>query len=167
MSKIEFVLADYDHPQHAQDVIDLLAQYALSPTGGGEPLPDTTQQTLIAALQKFGHAFSVLGYVQSSAGEREPIALANCLLSFSTFTAKPIVNIHDVFVIAEMQGQGIAQQLLDFVALHAKDLGASKLTLEVLQGNEGARQAYRKNGFEAYTLGSEHGLAEFWQRYLD
>ena len=48
----------------------------------------------------------------------------------------------------------------------ARKKGCCKITLEVLQGNRVAQNAYRKFGFDNYALDPEAGHAEFWQKSL-
>jgi len=106
-------------------------------------------------------AFSVLGFL----GEN-PVALANCFTTLSTFACKPIVNIHDLVVIEGQRGAGAGQQMLSFVEEQARNKGACKVTLEVLTGNERARRSYERFGFEAYTLDEKTGHALFLQKSI-
>ncbi|RUO76405.1 GNAT family N-acetyltransferase [Pseudidiomarina taiwanensis] len=158
---LEITLADYQNPEHAQAVVAMLDDYARDPMGGGEALPDETKENLIAEMAKRDHVFSILAFVDG-----EPVGVANCVEGFSTFAAKPVMNIHDIAVIAPFRGQGIAKRLLQEVETLAQFRGCCKLTLEVLQGNEPAKIAYQKFGFKPYQLDAEMGLAEFWQKYL-
>ena len=49
---LRIVRADYHNPQHQQDLIYLLDQYARDPMGGGEGLKASVKETLIDQLQK-------------------------------------------------------------------------------------------------------------------
>ena len=90
----------------------------------------------------------------------------NCFEAFSTFACKPLVNIHDIAVSSEFRGKGISQKMLAVVEEIARKKGCCKITLEVLQGNRVAQNAYRKFGFDNYALDPEAGHAEFWQKSL-
>jgi ribosomal protein S18 acetylase RimI-like enzyme len=48
----------------------------------------------------------------------------------------------------------------------AQEKGCCKLTLEVLEGNEIAKNAYTKFGYSGYELEPEMGKAIFWQKKL-
>ncbi len=159
---IEFITADYLNPRHAADIGYLLNCYATDPMGGGEPLSDDIQQNLAAELAKVAHAFSVLGYVDD-----QPAALANCFELFSTFKCKPLINIHDLVVIKGFRGTGLGKRMLEQVELIARDKGCCKLTLEVLEGNQVARNAYIKFGFAGFELNPEMGKAMFMDKVLD
>ncbi|CAB0150834.1 hypothetical protein PSI9734_01273 [Pseudidiomarina piscicola] len=158
---VDIILADYQNPKHRQAVVAMLDDYARDPMGGGEPLPDSTKESLVDEMAKRDYVFSLLAYVDD-----EPVGLANCVEGFSTFAAKPVMNIHDIAVIEGFRGQGIAKRLLQEVATLAEFRGCVKLTLEVLEGNEPAKVAYEKFGFEPYKLDEATGKAEFWQKYL-
>ena len=49
----------------------------------------------------------------------------------------------------------------------ARERKCCKLTLEVLEGNKIAQNAYRSFGFEGYELDPKIGKAMFWQKILD
>ena len=153
--------ADYADPSHARALVDLLEAYALDPAGGGKPLPAIARENLVPGLAARPHAFSVLALEGD-----EPVGLVNCLEGFSTFAGRPLVNIHDVFVVASRRGRGIAEAMLRLVEAIARERGACKLTLEVLSGNEGAKRLYARLGFGAYVLAPALGDARFWQKPL-
>ena len=77
-----------------------------------------------------------------------------------------MINIHDVAVISEFRGLGISQRMLLEVEKIAREKGCCKITLEVLEGNEVARAAYLKYGFDGYELDPVLGKALFWQKTL-
>lgn len=158
---IELLIADYNNCQHAQDIGYLLNFYAEEPMGGGESLPDNVIKNVAAGLSKTPNAFSVLCYV-----DNKPAGLANCFESFSTFKCKPLINIHDLMVESEFRGLGISQMLLKEVEGIAQEKDCCKVTLEVLEGNKIAQNAYLKFGYEGYELNPEMGKALFWQKSL-
>ena len=160
--EVRFVLADYGDARHGRDLIALLDGYARDPTGGGEPLDVAVRESLVAALARTPAAFTVLGY----AGD-EPIALANCFETLSTFAARPLVNVHDLAVAPGYRGRGTGRALLDAVEREARARGACKVTLEVLEGNAPARRAYERAGFRPYALDAAMGTALFLQKSLD
>lgn len=153
--------ADLTDPQHANAAVFLLNSYAASPEGGSEPLPQNVQSNLAGTLQQRSDAAVVLAFEEDT-----PAGLVICIEGFSTFSCKPLLNIHDVFVAPEYRGQGLARLLFDHVETIAKARGCCKLTLEVLEGNERARAAYTKFGFTGYELDPEMGQALFWEKKL-
>ena len=142
MSTIEIIEADLERPEHQRAVVELLDAYARDPMGNGKPLADDVKRDLIAGLQRHPTTLVLLAYVSN-----RPVGIAVCFLGFSTFAARPLLNLHDFAVLAEYRGQGIARQLLEAVEAKARELGCCKVTLEVDEHNHRARQLYRVAGF--------------------
>lgn len=153
--------ASYTNPVHAQALGTVLNHYAEDVMGGGESLSMDTREQLASELAKRPHAFSVLAFIAG-----EPVGLVNCFEGFSTFACRPLVNIHDVVVLSSHRGLGISQKMLAKVEEIARQRGCCKLTLEVLEGNEVAKAAYKKQGFDGYQLDPQMGRAMFWQKAL-
>ena len=94
------------------------------------------------------------------------MGLVNCIEGFSTFACRPLVNIHDVVVLASHRGQRVGEKMLALVDQLARERGACKLTLEVLQGNASAIKLYERMGFAGYQLDPAMGRAQFFQKWL-
>ncbi len=139
----------------------LLDAYAQDPAGGAEPLSEFAKTHLVQALAARPQAFSVLAFA-----EDQPVGLINCLEGFSTFACRALVNIHDVAVLPSHRGQRVAEQMLVLVDEIARERGACKLTLEVLQGNASAIRLYERMGFAGYQLDPAMGRAQFFQKWL-
>jgi GNAT superfamily N-acetyltransferase len=159
---IEIVRVRYDDPAHAAALIGLLDAYARDPAGGGEPLSDFARAKLIAELAARPFIFSVLAFDGDT-----PVGLVNAIEGFSTFACRPLVNVHDVVVAPSYRGRGIAAKLFAEVEAIARERGACKLTLEVLDGNAPARALYLRLGFAAYRLDPGMGEARYLQKWLD
>lgn len=164
MSEIRVCLADYASPTHAKALVDMLDAYARDPMGGGEGLSDFARSNVVSSLAARPFAFSVLAF--DGPTDEFPVGLANCIEGFSTFACKPLVNVHDFAVMPGHRRQGIGEQMLALVGEIANSRGACKLTLEVLQGNAGAKALYVRAGFADYQLGDAMGSAQFMQKYL-
>ncbi len=155
------LIADLSNPAHADAVVYLLNEYARDEMGGGAELPGFVKQNLVSELKKRPVIHSVIAFVHE-----KPAGLAICMEGFSTFACKPLLNVHDMVVAQEFRGRGISRRLLAKAEEIAKKLGCCKLTLEVLEGNQVARAAYRSFGFEGYELNPEAGKALFWQKKI-
>jgi ribosomal protein S18 acetylase RimI-like enzyme len=158
---LEIRLVDYSNVQDGKDLAYLMNCYASDPMGGGSDLPAKVRDALAGQLAKIPSAFSFICYADNA-----PAGLINCFEAFSTFNCKPLINIHDVVVASEYRGLGISSMLLDKVEEIAKEKQCCKLTLEVLEGNEVAKNSYIKNGFSDYILDPAMGKALFWQKLL-
>ncbi len=165
ISPVRVVRADYANPVHAAAVVMLLDAYASDPMGGGEPLSEFAKANLVPSLASRPQAFSVLAFAGDDDGT--PVGLVNCIEGFSTFACKPLVNVHDVAVLAGYRGQRIGERMLELVETLARERGACKLTLEVLSGNAGAMRLYQRTGFAHYQLDPAMGQAGFMQKWLD
>jgi len=162
VSSVYVCRADYANPAHGAALVHVLDAYAQDPMGGAHPLSDFAKANLVASLAARPQAYSVLAFD----GEM-PVGLVNCIEGFSTFACRPLVNVHDVAVVASHRGQRVAEKMLAMAEALAIARGACKLTLEVLQGNVGADRLYRRLGFANYELDPAMGQAQFMQKWLD
>ena len=158
---LQILQADYANAVHAAALVNLLDTYARDLSGGGEALSEFTRTNLVSALAARQQAFSVLAFIHG-----QPVGLINCMEGFSTFACKPLVNVHDVVVVASQRGRRLAEKMLAAVEEIAVARGACKLTLEVLQGNRSAIRLYERVGFAAYQLDPAMGHAQFFQKWL-
>ena len=94
------------------------------------------------------------------------MGVAVCFVGFSTFKARPLVNIHDLGVLAAHRGRGIGTRLMAAVEAKARALGCCKLTLEVFEHNRRARQVYAKLGFAQAMYQEAAGGALFLAKPL-
>lgn len=154
--------ADYSNPAHGAALVAVLDAYARDPMGGGHPLSEFSRSHLVASLAARPQAYSVLAFDADM-----PVGLVNCIEGFSTFACRPLVNVHDVAVLPGYRGQGVAEKMLLLAQEMARERGACKLTLEVLQGNAAAQRLYQRLGFANYELDPSMGQAQFMQKWLD
>jgi ribosomal protein S18 acetylase RimI-like enzyme len=153
--------ADYAHAGDAAALLELLNAYASDPAGGGEPLSAYALENLVRELAARPQAYSVLAFDGAL-----PVGLVNCIEGFSTFACKPLVNVHDVAVVASHRGRGIAEHMLAEAERIAVARGAVKMTLEVLSGNAPAMRLYQRVGYAGYQLAPTMGSAQFFQKWL-
>lgn len=153
--------ADYADAVDAVAIVSLLDAYARDPAGGGEALSAYARDNLVRELAARPQAFSVLAFDGDS-----PVGLVNCIEGFSTFKCRPLVNVHDVAVLASHRGRGVAEQMLQVAEREAVRRGAVKMTLEVLSGNRSALRLYERMGYAGYQLDPAMGTAQFMQKWL-
>ena len=154
-------VVDYLDPSDRRALIDMLDMYARDPMGGGEPLAEDTRLRLCDDLSRVAGAISWLAFK----GDK-PVGLLNALPGYSTFKARPLLNVHDIAVDPAYRGKGVGQALLTEMEGHARASGCCKVTLEVLSGNTQAQRSYQRFGFEQYSLSPETGQALFMQKWL-
>ena len=134
--------ADLNRTEHQHAVVELVNAYAMDPMGNGRPLSADVRSALVPALKR--HPTTII-FLACQGGEG--IGIAVCFLGFSTFAARPLINIHDLAVLPEYRGQGIGRKLLEGVEQKAREMGCCKITLEVQENNHRARQLYETVGF--------------------
>jgi GNAT superfamily N-acetyltransferase len=161
MNALKVQRVDYLNAQDAQALVFLLDAYAQDPMGGGEALMPEAVARLCEDLSRIAGAASFIAWL-----DNKPIGLINCFQGYSTFKAKPLLNVHDIAVLAGHRGQGVGQALLQAAEAHARSLGCCKLTLEVLSGNVPAMLSYKRFGFAQYELDPAAGQAQFMQKWL-
>jgi len=152
---------DYRQATDAQALVMLLDAYARDPMGGGEPLAADVQERLCDDLAALPTAASFIAWQDG-----QPVGLVNCIEGYSTFKARPLMNIHDIAVLPGHRGAGVGQALLAAAQAHARARGCCKLTLEVLTGNDPALRSYQRFGFEPYQLDPSAGQASFMHKWL-
>lgn len=152
---------DYRNEQDRKALISLLDMYARDPMGGGTPLSCEVKSSLCNELADFPGAYSAIAWLDGRA-----VGLINAFVGYSTFKARPLMNVHDIAVIPESRGQGVGQALLGALEVHARNMGCCKLTLEVLSGNTRGLRSYAQFGFEHYALDPQMGHAMFMQKWL-
>ncbi len=157
---VTVVEADLDSPTHGAAIRDMTDNYARGEFGGRKPLSPEVLDRLVPGLRDAGNAVVFLAFEDGRA-----VGIATCFTGFSTFRARPLINIHDLAVRASHQGQGIGKQLIEAVAVKARESGHCKLTLEVRSDNRNAKSLYERMGFTG--AGPGKGLSfEFWSRDL-
>jgi GNAT superfamily N-acetyltransferase len=144
---LRIVRADLDLPDHRRDVVAMTEAYAHDAFGRGGPLPEDVAARLASGLRAHPTTIVFLAYLGA-----EPVGIATCFLGFSTFAARPLLNVHDLAVVPAQRGQGVGRALLAAVEDEARKRGCAKLTLEVLEHNARARRVYEGMGFAPASL---------------
>ena len=160
-SVFRFVQADLDRPDHQSVVLSLVDAYSRDPMGDGAPLAADVRERLIPGLRRHPTTLVFLAYDGDAA-----VGVAVCFLGFSTFAARPLVNVHDLGVLPAYRGRGVGRGLLAAVETRARELGCCKLTLEVLDKNDRALRTYASAGFKRYSLQPGAGEAIFLTKGL-
>ncbi|WP_413702236.1 GNAT family N-acetyltransferase [Psychromonas sp. KJ10-10] len=67
----------------------------------------------------------------------------------------------------DFRGLKLTSMLFEEIEKIARQRDYCKITLEVLSGNEIAKNAYLKQGYSDYQLDPAHGSALFWTKSLN
>jgi ribosomal protein S18 acetylase RimI-like enzyme len=158
---IRIVEADLSLAEHQEAVLAMVDAYSRDAMGNGKPLDQDVRTRLIPGLRRHPTTLIFLAF-----DGVQPIGAAVCFIGFSSFAAKPIINIHDFVVLPASRGKGVGRRLLEAVEAKARELGCCKLTLEVMDKNHQAIRMYQAAGFERYSLQEEAGVAIFMSKPL-
>jgi GNAT superfamily N-acetyltransferase len=135
--------ADLARAEDRAALVQLLDLYARDPMGGGRPLDPAVARALPDRLAAQPGARIWLAF----AGDGAPAGVAVCFGGFSTFAARPLLNLHDLAVAPNHRGRGIGRRLLEAVEAAARAAGCCKVTLEVRDDNARAQALYRALGY--------------------
>ncbi len=136
-------IADIHSETDAAIIVALVDDYAQDPMGGGKPISDDVKAQMVPGMRDTPGTLVIIAEFDGT-----PVGLANCFTAYSTFRAKPLINIHDLCVHHDWRGKGIGSALLDAVAVEARKRGCCKVTLEVREDNP-ARKLYERNGYKS------------------
>lgn len=145
---VEIVDADFESAVHRRGIVDVLDSYAADPVGGGTPLSADVRERLVPALRDHPTAMVLVALAAECV-----VGAAVCFLGFSTFRARPLLNIADLAVVPEWRGRGVGRLLLGAAEERALQRNCCRLTLEVQEGNDRARALYGRFGFSDLVLG--------------
>lgn len=160
-SSLRYLKADLERADHQAAVLAMIDAYARDSMGDGAPLASDVRERLIPGLRSHPTTLIILAYDGDV-----PVGVAVCFLGFSTFAARPLVNLHDVCILPTHRCRGIGRGLLAAVEAKARELGCCKLTLEVLDQNHHALKTYTAAGFKRYALQPGAGEAIFLTKPL-
>ena len=158
---VEILEADLDRQEHQHAVVALVEAYAMDPMGDGKALSKEVRRELIPGLQLHPTTIIFLAFQ-----DKKAVGIATCFGGFSTFAARPLINIHDFYVIPEVRGQKIGQMILRAIEHKARDTGCCKVTLEVQQNNYRAQRVYEAAGFSRSVYLETAGGALFLSKAI-
>ena len=159
--RLTIVAADYRDDDHRRAIPQLLNAYARDLLGFRKPLEEAVLERLVAGLAAFPTAIVMLARMDDAY-----VGMAICFLGFSTFNARPLINIHDFMVLPELRQRGIGTAILEAVERIARQRECCKITLEVQMKNAAARRIYQSFGFKATFLDPEAGEQLFLTKAL-
>lgn len=161
MKGVEIIEANLDLTFHSQAVLDLLNAYASDPMGNGSPLDPEVLKNLIPGLKQHPGTIIFLAFK-----DKRPIGIIAGFRGFSTFMAKPLINISDFFIHPDHRGLGTGKSLLDAIEKMAIETGCCKITLEVQENNKSAQKVYASAGFSRDIHVPEAGPALFYSKNI-
>jgi ribosomal protein S18 acetylase RimI-like enzyme len=152
----EFLTCDLNSANHAEQFYELLAEY-MKDKMGGEVIPPFNHKEEV--LKNFPKDYSsMILFVKKG---NLFIGMAVCFINFSTFKAKPYINVHDLIIRTGYRGKGYGKALLQKVIDIAAERNFCKVTLEVREDNLNAQALYKQLGFK-----DTNPVMWFWTRSI-
>ena len=163
-TNVKIVTADLGDTSHQRAVLSMMDAYSSDPMGDGKPLSEYAREHLISGL--IAHPTSIVFLVFE---ENRPCGIATCFRGFSTFAARPLLNVSDFYIEPRLRGNGIGKQLLLAIEWAARETGCCRLTLEVQQNNYVARTVYERFGFRqaVYAADADGGGSQYMMKNLE
>lgn len=154
--KIHIIKGDLDNMEHAEQFLRLTSAYMADLMGGADPWTDQQKVDVIQEMKQ-----NPCALVLFAKADDKIVGICTCFYAYSTFLAKPLLNIHDIFVDEQYRGMGIAKKLIGSVDQEAVNKNCGKITLEVRRDNLNARDLYKNQGFTE----APHSMF-FWIKHL-
>ena len=93
MTSLQILEADLNNAEDQAVVLGMTRAYARDPMGNGRDLPEEVAEQLVEALQ--AHPTTIIFLALRA---DQPVGIVTCFVGFSTFAARPLINIHDLYV---------------------------------------------------------------------
>jgi ribosomal protein S18 acetylase RimI-like enzyme len=155
-SSIEVDFCNYSDPDDLKAVALFVNEYIEEECGIEHVLKPLHQLRMVNGLDEHPKSIVLLAKVYD--------VYAGMLVgfeNFSTFTAKPMLNIHDVFVSPGFRGRGVGRKMIEKIESIARERSCSRITLEVNHDNVVAQELYKSEGF----ADTEPPMF-YWRKYL-
>jgi GNAT superfamily N-acetyltransferase len=110
---MKIVRADLEDTHHQASLMVMAEAFSVDPFGANRPLSEPARAGLIDGLRAHPTTLVFLAFE-----DEVPTGIAICFRGFSTFAARPVVNIHDFFVSKNVRGRGVSRALLDAVSAY-------------------------------------------------
>ncbi|MDG4592242.1 MAG: GNAT family N-acetyltransferase [Defluviicoccus sp.] len=159
---IRVIQADLSNALHQTAIVEMIDVFSKDQLGRGQELAADVRNRLVAGLRAHPTTLVLLAYVGNIIA-----GVAICFGGFSTFSAKPLLNIHDLIVEPDYRGRGVGKALLAAAEDHARQRGCCKLTLEVLDNNAVALSAYTAAGYVRFALRDGGGEMVFLSKTIE
>jgi ribosomal protein S18 acetylase RimI-like enzyme len=157
-SPITIVEGNLSDKRHCRALVALINAYRSHPMGGRLPkLSGQAGKELIGGLRNHRNVFILFAQCGKNLA-----GIAVCFPGFSTFWARPLLNVHDLIVSPQFRRRGIGKAIMEAAARKAALLGCCRVTLEVRADNSIAKRLYKKIGF-----GPCPAPMEFWVKSIN
>ncbi|MBN2618309.1 MAG: GNAT family N-acetyltransferase [Spirochaetales bacterium] len=138
----KIIKGDKNSIENIRDLIFLISMYRHDSMGDGKEFSSLEMKNLEHLIKSTPDVNFYLIYLNGELGGG-----AITFKTFSSFSAKHLINIHDFFIVKNFRKVGLGSDLLKEIIADAKDQNCCKVTLEVREDNLIAQDLYKKTGF--------------------
>lgn len=153
---IQIIEGDLNIAEHAEHFLRLTSAYMADVMGGADAWNAEQKERVIHEMANHPCALILFAKVDGQFA-----GICTCFYAYSTFLAKPLINIHDIYIQDAFRGIGVGKKLVKTLEEVAKEKKCGKITLEVRRDNLNARDLYKSQGFTE----ARHSRF-FWIKYL-
>ena len=108
--KIQIIEGDLNNAEHAESFLRLTAAYMADPMGESEAWTEDQRSTVVREMKD--HPCALILFAKE---EGKFVGICTCFYAYSTFLAKPLLNIHDIYVEESSRGKGVGKKLVEAV----------------------------------------------------
>jgi GNAT superfamily N-acetyltransferase len=138
----EVLEADLSDRAQAAALVNMIAEHAASDQGRRQPMTAEERAGLIPALQNYPCKRILLARTDS-----ELCGLAVCFVQLSTFSARRMLKIHDLYVAERWRKHGAGRALVAAAIAAAREMGCLFVNVEVALENLPAIHLYEAVDF--------------------
>ena len=149
-------LADLNNNDDIEYILTVLDNYKTDGMGESPPYSKIERLNLIKKFKSYPKIYIFLAFVNNKIAGG-----AVCFNTFSTFTTKDVLNIHDICVIKDFRGFGLGRDIMNSIIEQGIKINCGKITLEVREDNIVAQTLYSSLDF-----GEAIPVMKFWSKYL-
>lgn len=153
---IQIIDGDLNIEEHAAHFLRLTSAYMADEMGGADAWNEEQKKDVIREMAN--HPCALILFVKV---DGQFAGICTSFYAYSTFLAKPLLNIHDIYIDNSFRGMGVGKKLVQALGEIAKQKNCGKITLEVRRDNLNARDLYKSQGFTE----APHSRF-FWIKYL-
>lgn len=139
---VQIIKGNLNKKEHVEHFLRLTSAFMSDKMGGNITWTNEERDKVVVDMKNHPCAILLFAIVKG-----EFAGICTCFFAYSTFLAKPLLNIHDIYIEESLRGNGLGKKLIKAVEDVAAINKCGKITLEVRKDNLNARDLYKSQGF--------------------
>ncbi len=140
--EVKIIRGDLSKNEHVEHFVRLTSEFMADEMGGKISWTKDQKDKVVNDMRIHPCSIILFAIVNGKYA-----GLCTCFFAYSTFLAKPLLNIHDIYIEESLRGHGIGKKMVKAVEGVAERNNCGKITLEVRKDNLNARDLYKSQGF--------------------